>query len=346
MKRNSSISCKVLYLWVSLSMLFTVTSNVYAKDSPTSERPMNLNYSWFGSTTEPHTDVVKYLISEIDKRTKGRVKITYHPSASLLSGPQSYDGVMKGISDMDFVVMAYTPSRFPLTFAWNLPLGIKSSTAATRIYNESYKKFNPKELSGVKILYIYGSPPCHLQTIKPLNTMADFKGMKIRCTGIGAEFVKQLGGTPVSMPMGQVFEALQKGIVEGTINSQNVLRDYKFAELVKYQYDWSTYTVAFIAIMNKDKWESMPPDIQKVFEEIAPECLSKDIELWDAAEDRARNFGLEHGMKFFQPTSEMTQALSLARQPLYDDYVKNTKEKGLPGKEFLDELIRLTNKYK
>jgi len=327
-------------------MLFTVTSTGHAKDSPTPERPMNLNYSWFGSTTEPHTEVVKHLISEIDKRTKGRVKITYYPSSSLLSGPQSYDGVMKGISDMDFIVPAYTPSRFPLIFAWNLPLGIESTTAATRIYNESYRKFNPKELSGVKVFYIFGSSPCHLQTIKPVDTMGDFKGMKIRCTGIGAEFVKQLGGTPVGMPMGQTYESLQKGIVEGTINSENCLHDYKFAELVKYQYMWSTYVVPFIAIINKDKWESMPSDIQRVFEEVAAECLPKEIELWDAAQARGRNFGLERGMKVIQPTSEVTQALIRARQPLYDDYVKNTKEKGLPGKEFLDDLIRLANKYK
>jgi TRAP-type C4-dicarboxylate transport system substrate-binding protein len=347
MKLRKSVLFNSLFcIFIILGLLSFTTINGFAKGNPTSETPIKLNYSWFGPTAEPHTEVVKYFISEIDKRTNGKVKITYYPSGSLLPGPQAYDGVMDGISDMDFIIPSYTPSRFPLTFAWNLPLGIESAAASTRIFNETLSKYKPKELAGVKVFYVFGSSPCQLQTTKPVNTMADFKGMKIRCTGIGAEYVKQLGGVPVAMSLGQAYESLQKGVVEGTINSENCLHDWKLGELIKYQYMWNTYIAAFIFVMNKDKWESLPPDIQKTFEEVSAECLPMEIEKWDAAIVRGTNFGLEHGMKVVQPTLEITQALVKARQPLYDDYIKSMKKKGLPGKEFLDDLIRLTQKYK
>ena len=175
--------------------------------------------------------------------------------------------------------------------------------------------------------------------------MEDFKGMKIRCTGIGAEYVKRLGGVPVAMSMSQNYEALQKGVVEGTINSENPLYDWKFGELIKHQYMWSTYVVAFVAVMNRAKWNAMPADIQKVFEEVSAECVPMEVEKWDAAQVRGRNFGQKHGMQVYQPTSEMVRALEKARQPLYDQYLKDMEKKGLPGKEFLDELIRLSEKY-
>ena len=63
---------------------------------------------------------------------------------------------MKGITDLDFVVLAYTPSQFAVAFAWNLPLGVRNTTNAPRIMNETYQKFKPKELAGVKVLFIFG----------------------------------------------------------------------------------------------------------------------------------------------------------------------------------------------
>jgi TRAP-type C4-dicarboxylate transport system substrate-binding protein len=109
---------------------------------------------------------------------------------------------------------------------------------------------------------------------------------------------------------------------------------------------WNTYIAAFIFIMNKDKWGSLPPDIQKTFEEVSAECLPMEIEKWNAAIVRGTNFGSEYGMKVVQPTPEITQTLIKARQPLYNDYIKDLKKKGLPGKEFLDDLISLTQKYR
>lgn len=343
--RKSVLFKSVFCIFIILGLLFLTTINGFAKGNPTSEKTTKLNYSWFAPTTEPHTEVAYYFISEIDKRTEGRVKITYYPGGSLVKGPQAYDSVMKGITDMDFVVLAYTPSRFPLTFAWNMPLGIQSSANATRIMNETYQKFKPKELAGVKVLYVYGTPSCHLQTIKPVQNMTDFKGMKIRCTGIGAEYVKLLGGVPVAMPMSQTYEALQKGVVEGTINAEGALVAWKFGELIKHEYLWSTYVVACIAVMNLDKWNVMPTDIQRVFEEVSAECVPMEIEKWVAGEVRGRKFAQKQGMQLYQPTSEMVQALEKARQPLYDQYLKDMEKKGLPGKEFLDELIRLSEKY-
>jgi len=313
--------------------------------APTPMKVIELNYSSFMPPSEAHSDVANFWIAEVERRTNGRVKIAYYPSGSLVSPAQSYDGVVKGITDMDFCCAAYTPTRFPLTFAWNLPLGIASSTVATRIMNETFEKYKPEEFADTKVLYIVGSGPCELQVTKPVDTIEDFRGMKIRCTGIGAEWVEGLGGVPVAMPMSETYEALQKNVVEGTINAEGALHDYKFGELIKYEYLWHTYVVAFPLVMNLDKWHSLPPDIQKIFEEVSAESLPMEIDGWNDHDIRGRNFGLDNGMQVIEPTAEVREALEKASQPLYDKYVAETEAKGLPGREFLNDIMELIKKY-
>jgi TRAP-type C4-dicarboxylate transport system substrate-binding protein len=80
---------------------------------------------------------------EIEKRTNGKVQITMFYGGTLTPGDKCYDGVVKGISDIGFSVLAYTRGKFPLTEVADLPLGIKSGLVATKLINEYYNKFKP-----------------------------------------------------------------------------------------------------------------------------------------------------------------------------------------------------------
>ncbi len=329
-----------LLIMISVVML-TWTTGSYAKT-------IKLNYSWFAPNSEAHYQVVQYFIKEIEERTQGRVKITYFPAGSLVGGPQAYDAVSKGISDIDFPVMAYTPARFPVCFAWDLPLGIKSSAAATQMMIESYEKFKPKELDGVKILYLWGSPPCQLQVKKEMNSMTDIVGRKIRCTGITAEFIRALGGTPVSLPMSGAYESLQKGVVEGTINSTNALKVFKLGELLDYEYEINALTVPFICVMNQKKWQSLPADIQKIISEVSQECIPLETKVWNESVHEGRMFGEEKGMQFIKATPEMFKEIETVQPVLYQNYLDNLKKLGLEkeGKAFLDYLIAFSKSDK
>ncbi len=320
--------------------------------SPAVAKTYKFNYSWFAPTTEPHTPVVEYFIEEIGKRTQGNVKITYFPGSSLVKGPQAWDAVKKGVTDIDFPCMLYTPKRFPLTYAWGLPLGLKDAHTATRVFNESYEKFKPKEMDGVKILYIWGSIPMQLQTLKPLdvtdgNLLSILEGKKIRCNGVGADFVKQLSGTPVAMPSTQIYESMQKGVVDGNIIASQALLALKIGELAKYQYQWNVSVVPFICIMNQDRWNGLPDDIKAVFEAVSRECREMESKAWEDAQKPGLEFGLSKGMQVVQPTPEIKAALKAASQPLYDKYVKDLEEKGLAetGKQFIDDLLQRIETY-
>ncbi len=140
------------------------------------------------------------------------------PGQTLTKARQVYDGVVEGISDVGFSVLAYTRGRFPVTAAVDLPLGYTSGTVATKVINAVYKKFMPQEFMDTQVMYLHAHGPGLIHTkSKPVRKMEDMKGLKFRGHGTSALVVKALGGTPVSKPMPETYQMLQKGVVDGAV---------------------------------------------------------------------------------------------------------------------------------
>lgn len=309
------------------------------------------NYSWFAPTTEPHQPVVEYFISELDKRSNGQIKITYYPAGSLVGANQAWDAVEKGITDIDFPCISYTPRRFPLAYAWGLPMGIKDAYIGTKIFNEQYEKFQMESMSRVKILYLWSAPPTQLQTLKPLKTDGDlsamFKGIKVRSNGVMADYMAALGATPVAMPGSDVYEALSKGVVDANVIASNALEVFRIGELVKYEYMWNLGATVFICIMNQKRWDQLPPDLQQIFTEVSAECLQLESEEWEKAQLPGREFGVKNGMQVVELTPEVEAFLVSRRQVLFDKYIADLEARGMgdQGREFLADLLERVEKY-
>ena len=147
----------------------------------------------------------------MEKRTNGRVKITMFPGGTLIPSPQAYDGVIKGIADIAMSFQGFTRGRFPLTEVIDLPLAWKSGMSATRIINELYEKFQPKEYNDVKVMYLHAHGPGLFHTRnKQVNKLEDMKGLKIRTSGSLAPIAASLGAAPVAMPMGETYDAIAR----------------------------------------------------------------------------------------------------------------------------------------
>jgi TRAP-type C4-dicarboxylate transport system substrate-binding protein len=169
---------------------------------------------------------------------------------NLTPADKCYDGVVKGLSDVGMSVLSYTRGRFPLTEVIDLPLGYKNGTAATKLVNLYYKKFKPKELDDVKVMYLHAHGPGILHTKKPVTKLEELKGMKIRSTGTVAKIVGALGATAVAMPMPETYDALQKGIAEGVMCPMEALQGWKLGEVIKNttQNYGSAYTIGFFVV--------------------------------------------------------------------------------------------------
>ncbi|RPJ05370.1 MAG: TRAP transporter substrate-binding protein [Deltaproteobacteria bacterium] len=307
---------------------------------------IKLNYSNFFPA--PHKNAVLSVEwgKEIEKRTNGKVQVTVFPGGTLTPADKCYDGVVKGISDVGMSVLSYTRGRFPLTEVIDLPLGYKNGTAATKLINLYYNKFKPKELNDVKVMYLHAHGPGILHTKKPVTKLEELKGMKIRSTGTVAKIVGALGATPVAMPMPETYDALQKGIAEGVMCPIEALQGWKLGEVIKHTTEnyGSAYTIGFFVVMNKDKWNSLPPDVQKVIEQVNVEWIDRHCKTWDEIDKLGKEFALKLGDKFIPLSKDEDWRWVKAVKPLYDEYVAAAKAKGLPGDEALKFCLEQLNK--
>jgi len=310
-------------------------------------KTINLTYSNFFPPTHGHAIAGANMIKEIEKRTNGRVKISYFPGGTLTKPRVCYDGVVKGISDIGMSCFAYTRGRFPVMEAVDLPFGYKSGKVATRVAYEFYKKMNPKELQDVKVLVIHAHGPGVLAAKKDVNSLDDIRGMKIRCTGLAAKLAKYLGAAPVAMPQNQAYEALQKGVVEGTFCPIETLKGWKQGEVIDYVIETRAlgYTTAMFVVMNKQKYESLPPDIQRIFDEVGEEWVNVHGDVWDRADRAGLKFVIELGRKIhgLSPAQEKKWVQSIT--PIILDYQSKMEKKGLPGKKAVKVLRGLVAKY-
>ena len=322
-------------LFFSLFLTFSLTTS-----TPAFAKTIKLNYSIFFPATHGQYKEAALWAKEIEKRTGGRVKITLYPGGTLTSAPQCYDGVVNGISDIGMSVFAYTRGRFPVMEACDLPLGYPDGKTATLVVNKFYQTFHPKELSDVKVLYLHAHGPGLLHTKKEVRKLEDLRGLKIRSTGLSAKIVKALGAVPVAMPQGQTYEALKKGVVDGTFGPMEVLKGWRQAEVIHYTIKdcGIGYTTTMFVVMNLKKWSKLPSDIKQVFEEVSKEWIPKHGEMWDSNDKEGEKYTLSLGNKIIElPNSEAEQWQKAVRKVI-NEYISNATKKGFDGNKYVETL--------
>ena len=326
-----------LMLVVCIGLAFGFISPVTAEAGS-----VKLTYSNFFPPGHIQSKLAEAWCQEVEKRTNGQVVVEYFPGQTLTKARQVYDGVVEGISDVGFSVLAYTRGRFPVISAVDLPLGYTSGIVATNVVNAVYEKFQPKELMDTKVMYLHAHGPGLIHTKgKAVRKMEDMKGLKFRGHGTSALVVKALGGTPVPKPMPETYQMLQKGVVDGAVYPFEANKGWKLGEVTDYcTADYTAaYTTSFFVVMNKDKWNSLSADNQKIIEQINQEWIIKHGEAWDASDAEGIVFFLNQGSQIIGLDAKEAARWKKAVAPIIEDYIKKTNAKGLPGGEIVDFTI-------
>ena len=314
-----------------------------------SAETFNFTYSNFFPPSHIQSKLAESWCKEVNERTDGKVNITYYAGNTLTKAPQTYDAVVSQRADIGMSCILYTRGRFPLVDVINLPFGNPSGKFATAAFNELYDEFKPDEFSDTKVMYLHAHGPGLIHTKnKPVHTLAELEGMKIRSGGPVSEIVKALGATPVSMPMSETYQALQKGVVEGACYPEETNKGWKMAEVVDYTiacYD-TAYSTGFYVVMNKDKWNSLPSDVQKTIEQINAEWAVKHGKAWDTSDYEGVRYTLSLGNSLIGIDKEEAAKWKKAVQPVFDKYLETTEKRGVPGEKALDFLNKMIDEYK
>ncbi len=285
---------------------------------------------------------------DVNKRTGGKVEITQYAAGTLLSAPKMAAGVAAGIADIGLAHCSYSRGRFPVMELTELPLGAPSSFVLTHAINEFYARYKPKEWDAFHPLMFSASPPSSIQTLsKPVHTLEELKGLKIRGTGRSGEVVKALGAIVVPIEMVDMYESLRRGVMDGNMGPYEQLKSFRTGEVLKYHTTayvaGSGYT--FYAIFNGAKWKSLPDDVKKVFTDLSAEYIDKWAIEWNKTDIDGRDFFYSKGGQTIEIAPSELARWSKAVQPVIADYKKDMVAKGFKASEvdgwlaFLKERI-------
>ncbi len=307
--------------------------------------PIKLNYANFPpAPTFPCVQMERWK-KEVEKRTGGKVAIKTFPGGTLLGAKNMMDGVIAGQADIGCLCMAYQPGRFIVTNAIALPIGFPNATVASLTLWDIYKKYNPKEFAKVKVLTMFTCAPANIYAKKPVRNLEDLKGLELRASGGTAQVLKALGATPVGMPQSQCPEALQKGIVQGAASSLETLMDFKYAETCKYVTIFNGPVYPFAVVMNMDKWNSLPKDVQEVMDAMGVEQAwwtgnYMDKHVNESIEWSKKNCNIE----IIKLSKKELAVWNKSLKPLPDKWIANANAKGLPARAILRD-IKVSKEY-
>src|SRR5512147_137485 len=131
---------------------------------------------------------------ELNKKLAGKAEVTQYTGSTLLSAPKMAAGVAAGIADIGLSNLSYTRGRFPVMEIMELPHGFPSAWIAGHVANDFYDKYKPKDFDSYQVLMLSTSPINVVQTLnKPVKSLDDIKGLKLRGTGRLGDIVKALG---------------------------------------------------------------------------------------------------------------------------------------------------------
>ena len=308
--------------------------------------PIKLTYANFPpAPTFPCVQMEKWK-KVVEKRTNGKVAIQTFPGGTLLKAKGMIDGVIAGTADISCICMAYQPGRFSITNAIALPLGLPNSEVASLTLWDLYKKYKPKGFAKVKVLTMFTTAPSNIMSTIPIKSLADLKGVPIRASGGAAQILKAWGANRVGMPMPETPEALQKGVVKGLFSSLEVMKDFKFAELCKYVTMTQTPVYPFAVIMNMDKWNSLPKDVQKVFDELGTQQSAWTGVYMDKHVKSAMRWSKKkEGVKVFRLPKKEKDKWNKLLEPITANWIKTNEAKGLPAKAIVEDIMGIAQMY-
>ena len=299
--------------------------------------------SWVSPQHHITAVVLQGWANEAEKVTNGRVKFTMlpkHPSAP----PGTFDAVRDGLVDLSYVTASYTPARHILPLLPELPgageTALVNSVAYSRIYWKHFHKVG--EYKGVKLLGVFTHGPGQMFTKKPVNSIADVQGLKIRTGGGVAEAVaKALGASAFVKPAPESFELLKAGVADGVFFPMESIISFKLDTVLAQAtlFPGGMYSSAFGFFMNEDKWNKLPQQDQEALEKISGEWIARHAgRSWDNADQKGLEALKKSGVKIVNADSEMVAEVRKRSAPIIDDWIQKASAKGVDAAKVLAEF--------
>jgi len=287
-----------------------------------------------------YREIITPWAAEVAKATNGEVKVTLYPSMQLGGKPPDLiRQTAEGVVDATFTLPGYTSASFPRTQVIELPGLQKDGIAATNMMWDILDPYLLPDFKDLKIIALWGAEDAGLMSrSKTLRTLDDLKGLRMRAPS--AQQAKQLevmGAVPVAMPITQVYQSLERGVVDGAMLPFSTIVDFRLGEVAK------AYTIpgplfgrsSFLIAMNQKKFDGLSPSARAAIDKLSGRDLSlKATDLYvKRAERGVASVKSKATVVEFSP--EEQKRIAAVLKPIIRDWVKSAEAKGIPARDML-----------
>jgi TRAP-type C4-dicarboxylate transport system substrate-binding protein len=336
-----------LVLALSLGIVGCTEEGQQEEEEEEEEEVITLTYgSLYGSEhtfSKADTEWMDKIVADTD----GQVEFEVYWGATLISREESCTELAAGVADVAYIGPGYSAAGYDidkgiLAFSYGVP----SYDARRFIFDTIWDEFPEyqAEFANMKIMCSSVSSTYQLITNTPVRTLDDLGGLTIKATGSFIDMINALGGQGISLPMGDVYSSLQKNDIQGALVPYSTIMSFSFYEVAGYMTILDLTSACRPArAMNLDAYNSLPANIQQIFDDSREYWQERDDYYRDGEDVDGRELGEQEGMEFIELSAEDLDTVYDSLDPIMREVASGLDDKGFPGTEIYERIRELVD---
>jgi len=285
------------------------------------------------------------------EQSQGRLQIQFYNPNSIAPVKEVYASTVAGAVDIGACGLIYNPGKFFLSEIIELPFLFNGAESASITMWELYKRFPEwrEEYKEVKMLWQWASALFQLHTVKkPVRTLEDFKGLKIISWSASMNnMIKMLGANAIDGKPTDTYLSLQRGMADGVICPLAPMRSFKITDAAKHHTIIDLDAAGFWGGMNQAKWDSLPPDIQKLIEDSTGDKMAQLAgKTLDEGAIQDAQWMKEQKHSFYVLTPTEKEKWQEKLRPVSEEWLKKAEQKGYKNvRQIYETAVSLGKEY-
>jgi TRAP-type C4-dicarboxylate transport system substrate-binding protein len=310
--------------------------------------PITLRFSTHTPVTHPLFKIWNRFFEEVKTESKGKLLFQVYAAESLHGGKDGFKACVNNITDWTMGYPSWQAGSFNLTHVIEMPFAFPTTYVASIVAEELYPKYFKKEYEKLSVYLgdFHTTTPTHILSKKPIRKLDDLKGMKVRTSGgVTSDILKSLGGVPVFLPTPEIYNAFQRGMIDGVLTTKQDHVAFRTHEVGKYLLELGAYMIPIPTCLNQKTFDGLPKDLRKMFYS----QLRRLSQLAPTINETSEKEGVEAmkkaGVEIISLSpAEFDKAQKMV-EPLWEEFIKKNEAKGAPAKQMVEDFRSLSKKY-
>lgn len=229
-----------------------------------------------------HSDFLAPWAAELEKKSGGKVRVTIYPGGSSFGAMErQLDQVKAGVVDLALGLIGVPRDRLPRSELVELPFITSNRDAMTKGMWDVASRHLVKDYAGLKLISLHSDCQRIHTRSKVVRSLEDLKGLRLRTpSAMVAKMVSAVGAVPSTMPPGQVYENVEKGVIDGLVTTWDPMVSFRFVEVIGAHVEPAVQCGAWWFAMNERKYNALPPDIREAIDSISGDNLIPRFNGW------------------------------------------------------------------